>query len=172
MNKGMKRVIVLLATLMASVTIASAQNYMVVNSQKIFQSMEEYNKVMTELEELTEQYQERVDEAYAQIEEMYNAYQQEKSSMTAAVRQTREDAIIANEKKVAEFQEEVFGQGGTLMQQRIEQLKPIQDKVFEAIEKYAEQNGFDLVLDIASNPTILYYKPSADRTEQIINQLK
>ena len=165
----MKRFFILLAALVASITIASAQNYMVVNSQKIFQSMKEYNTAIEELNALSEQYQQKVDEAYAQIEEMYNAYQQERAGMSAAVRQTREDAIITNEKKVAEYQEQIFG---TLMQTRIERLKPIQDKVFEAIEKYAKANGFDLVLDIASNPTILYYTPSADRTEQIINQLK
>ncbi|MBO5902616.1 MAG: OmpH family outer membrane protein [Tidjanibacter sp.] len=169
----MKRFLILLATvLIASASTLSAQNYMVVNSQKIFQSMKEYNNTIEELNALSEQYQQKVDEAYAQIEEMYNAYQQERANMSAAVRQTREDAIISNEKKVAEYQEQVFGTGGTLMQTRIEKLKPIQDKVFEAIEKYAKANGFDLVLDIASNPTILYYTPSADRTEQIINQLK
>lgn len=167
----MKRIIVLFASLLATITVASAQNYMVVNSQKIFESLDDYKSAMTELTELTEQYQQRVDEAYAQIEEMYNAYQQQKATMSATVRQTREDAIISNEKKVAEYQEQIFGSGGTLMQQRIERLKPIQDKVFEVIENYAQANGFDLVLDIASNPTILYYKPSADRTEQIINQL-
>ena len=169
----MKRFFILLATvLVASASSLSAQNYMVVNSQKIFQSMKEYNTAIEELNALSEQYQQKVDEAYAQIEEMYNAYQQERANMSAAVRQTREDAIISNEKKVAEYQEQVFGTGGTLMQTRIKKLKPIQDKVFEAIEKYAKANGFDLVLDIASNPTILYYTPSADRTEQIINQLK
>lgn len=167
----MKRITMLLITLLAGATIASAQNYMVVNSQEIFQSLEEYNTAMQELEDLTELYQQRVDEAYTQIEEMYNAYQQEKAGLSATVRQTREDAIISNEKKVAEYQEEVFGSGGTLMQQRIERLKPIQDKVFEVIESYAKENGFDLVLDISSNPTILYYTPSANRTEQIINQL-
>ena len=169
----MKRFFILLATvLVASASSLAAQNYMVVNSQKIFQSMKEYNTAIEELNALSEQYQQKVDEAYAQIEEMYNAYQQERAGMSATVRQTREDAIITNEKKVAEYQEQIFGTGGTLMQTRIERLKPIQDKVFEAIEKYAKANGFDLVLDIASNPTILYYTPSADRTEQIINQLK
>ncbi len=168
----MKKGVTLIISLLASIAFASAQNYMVVNSQKVFQSLPEYTQAMEELDELSEQYQQRIDEAYAQIEEMYNSYQREKERLSASVRQTREDAIIDNEKKVAEYQEEVFGSGGTLMQTRIERLKPIQDKVFEVIENYAEQNGFDLVLDIAANPTILYYKPSADRTEQIINQLK
>ncbi len=168
----MKKGVTLIISLLASIAFASAQNYMVVNSQKVFQSLPEYTQAMEELNDLSEQYQQRIDEAYAQIEEMYNAYQREKERLSATVRQTREDAIIDNEKKVAEYQEEVFGSGGTLMQTRIERLKPIQDRVFEVIENYAEQNGFDLVLDIAANPTVLYYKPSADRTDQIINQLK
>ena len=66
---------------------------------------------------------------------------------------------------------EVFGENGTLMKKRVELIKPIQTKVFAAIEKYAKEQGFDLVLDKASNASILYYGQAIDHTEKIIEEL-
>ena len=87
-------------------------------------------------------------------------------------RQAREDAIIAREKEVNKYQEQIFGQQGDLMKKRVELIKPIQDKVFGIINKYAQDNGYGLVLDIAASPMVLYYAPSADKTEDIIKLTK
>ena len=103
---------------------------------------------------------------------MYNTYQEGRAYMSDAQRQASENEIIAAEQRITQFEEDIFGQEGEMIKKRIETLKPIQDKVFDVINKYAEENNFDLVLDIASNPTILYYVPSKDKTQQIINLLK
>jgi outer membrane protein len=151
---------------------AFSQNYMVVNTQEIFKSLDSYNKAITELDTLSSQYQQKIDAAYEVLQNMYDSYQNEKASLSESARQTKENDIIKAEQKIANYQEEVFGQNGTMINKRIEMLKPIQDKVFAAINAYAEKNNFELVLDIASNPTILYYLPAKNKTEQIINQLK
>ena len=51
-------------------------------------------------------------------------------------------------------------------------IKPDQKKVFDAIARYASENGFDLVLDATNNPTLLYNAPALDRTEALIQYLK
>ena len=149
-----------------------AQNYMVVNTQEIFKSIDSYNKAVAELDSLNSQYQQRISAAYEKLEDMYSSYQTNSAYMTTAERQTSENNIIEAEQKIAQFEDDVFGQNGEMIKKRIELLKPIQDNVFNVIDKYAKENNFDLVLDIASNPTILYYLPERNKTEQIINQLK
>lgn len=168
----MKKFVLLTVAFTAFVMVGFAQKYMVVDSQKIFQSLPDYKAAIAEIDTLSARYQRNIDAAYQQVEQMYNEYQSQKASMSESTRESRQDVIIDNEKKINKYQEETFGQNGTLMQKRIEIIKPIQDRVFGIVNKYAEANGFDLVIDIASNPTILYYTPSADKTEQIINQLK
>ncbi len=153
-------------------TMAFSQNYMVVNSQEIFQSIDSYNKAVSELDTLAAQYQRRIEAAYDKLDDMYESYQENRNYMSESQRQTSENEIIQAEQKITRFEEEIFGQEGELMKKRVEMLKPIQDKVFDVINNYAEANRFDLVLDIATNPSILYYVPSKNRTEQIINQLK
>ncbi len=167
----MKKILIASAIILATAFGASAQNFMVLNTETVFRSIQEYNDAMTSLEQLGEQYQKQVDDAFAEVEEMFNDYQNQKAYLSQATRTQREDAIINREKEIVQFQESIFGQEGELLRRRVELIKPIQDRVFNSINNYAEANGYQVVLDISSNPTILYYSPSADKTETIINLL-
>ena len=163
----MKRLILIAAFILTAGTLA-AQNYIIVNSEKVFKSVAAYNKAISDLDELAKQYQEQVDAKFAEVEALYNAYMNQKASLSATTRQTRENAILAREKEA----ESLFGNDGALMKKRIEMIEPIQKKVFAAIEAYAKQAGADVVLDSANNPTLLYTNPSVERTQQLIDMLK
>ncbi len=168
----MKKIFALLLGVVAFMGVASAQNYMVVDSEKIFKSIKEYNEAMTQLDNLAQLCQKQVDAKFADIEKLYNSYQQDKSALSAASRALRENEILEKEAEAVKFQESLFGNEGTLMKKRIELIQPIQERVFKAIESYAKSNNFDLVLDIASNATMLYYSTSVNRTEEVIKLVK
>ena len=167
----MKRLILIAAFVLSAGTLA-AQNYIIVNSEKVFKSIDAYNTALSTLDKLAEQYQDLVDAKFAEVETLYNNYMNQKASLTAATRQARENDILAKEKAAQEYQETLFGNDGTLMNKRIEMIEPIQKQVFSAIEAYAKQVGADVVLDSANNPTLLYSNPSVDRTQQVIDVLK
>ena len=167
----MKRLILIAAFVLSAGTLA-AQNYIIVNSEKVFKSIDAYNTALSTLDKLAEQYQDMVDAKFAEVETLYNNDMNQKASLTAATRQTRENDILAKEKAAQEYQETLFGNDGTLMKKRVEMIEPIQKKVFSAIEAYAKQVGADVVLDSANNPTLLYSNPSVDRTQQVIDVLK
>lgn len=168
----MKKLLVTAAMMVLAAGAALAQNYMIVNSETIFKAIDDYNKVVLDIDEQAQAYQKNIDEAYEKIEQQYNDYMEKRASMSQADQQKHEDAIINNEKKVAEYQEKVFGNEGTIAKIRTEKLEPIQKKVFEAIADYAKKNGFDLALDVATNPMVVYYNPELDKTQQIIALLK
>ena len=136
--------------------VASAQNYMVVDSEKIFKSIKEYNNALVQLDNLAQRYQQQVDAKYQQIEAIYNSYQPQKANLSAATRAMRENEILEKESETVKFQESIFGNEGTMMKKRIELIQPIQERVFKAIESFSKQYGYDLVIDISANPTILY----------------
>ena len=167
----MKRLILIAVFVLTTGTLA-AQNYIIVNSEKVFKSIDAYNTALSTLDKLAEQYQDMVDAKFAEVETLYNNYMNQKASLTAATRQTRENDILAKEKAAQEYQETLFGNDGTLMKKRIEMIEPIQKQVFSVIEAYAKQVGADVVLDSANNPTLLYSNPSVDRTQQVIDVLK
>lgn len=167
----MRKISILAALFLMIGIAAQAQNYMVVNSEKIFKSLVEYNDAIKEVDELGEQYQKNIDDAFGKVEQMFNQYQEQKAYLSENTRIKREDIIIENEKTINEYQQKVFGQDGELLKKRVELVKPIQDKVFEQINSYAKENNFEIVLDIASNPMILFYSPSIDKTDTIVDIL-
>ncbi|MBQ3204227.1 MAG: OmpH family outer membrane protein [Alistipes sp.] len=168
----MKKIILMLALTFGLATMASAQNYAVVNSEKVFKSIEAYNDALKQLDTLAEQYQKQVDEKFEAVETLYNTYMERKSSLSAASQKANEDNILQKEQEATEFQESLFGSEGTLMKKRVELIQPIQQKVFKAIEQYAQAKGYDMIIDIAQNATMLYYSPKADKTEDIILLVK
>ena len=164
--------ILALVAMVLSVAAVSAQNYMVVDSEKVFKSLSAYNNALTQIENLSEQYQAKVDAQYQEVERLYNSYIQQRASLSEATRQQREQMILQKEQEAAEYQESLFGTEGELMKKRMELIQPIQQRVFDAIERIATQYGYDLVIDISANPTILYYSAKVDFTQKIINALR
>jgi outer membrane protein len=150
---------------------ASAQNYAVVNSQKIYQSMEDYAEAVEEIDELATAYQNNIDEAYAEVEKMYQNYMIAKTGLTYEQQQAEEKNIIENEQKITTYQQNVFGTDGVLTKKQEELLKPFHEKVANAISSYASSKGYDMVIDIATT-ALPYYSPAIDITEEIIKLLK
>ena len=168
----MRRVILVLVAVLFTAGLASAQNYMVVDSEKVFKSLAEYNTALTQIENLSKSYQEAVDAKFQEVEQLYNAYMQQRASLSAYTRQQYEQQILDLEAKATEYQESLFGTDGELMKRRMELIQPIQNRVFTAIENFSKQYGFDLVIDIAANPTVLYYSEKVNYTQRIIESLK
>ena len=168
----MRRFILVLALVLGLSFAASAQNYALVNSEKIFKSIESYNTAISELDKMAQEYQAEVDEKFKAVENLYNAYMQRKSQLSEASQAANEENIIKKEQEATEFQESIFGTDGELMKKRLELIQPIQKLVFSTIEEYAKAKGYVMVIDISQNATMLYYSPKADHTEAIIAELK
>lgn len=168
----MKRLILTLALMLGMTAMASAQNYAVVNSEKIFKSIEQYNQALTQLDEMANEYQTKVDAKFEEVEKIYNAYMARRAELSAASQQANEENILKLEQEAQKYQESIFGTQGELMKKRLELIQPIQKRVFEAIEKYAKEKGYDMIIDISQNATMLYYSERADHTDEIIAILK
>ena len=115
----MKRTILTLLFALATLGIASAQKYCVIDSEKVFKSLEEYNNAMTKLDELGKAYQAEVDNKYKSIESLYNSYMQQKEALSASTRASIEQQILQKEEAAQKYQQDMFGDNGELMKKRI-----------------------------------------------------
>lgn len=168
----MKRVIFSILAMMLTVGAVSAQNYMVVDSEKVFKSIESYNDALAQVEKLSADYQKSVDEKFSAVETMYNNYMKQRAALSEQQRAQYEQQILSKEAEATKYQESLFGADGKLMKMRVELIQPIQKRVFETLESFAQQHGYDLIIDISANPTVLYYSEKVDFTERIIEALK
>ena len=168
----MRRVILAIVAVLFTAGVASAQNYMVVDSEKVFKSLKEYNDALEQIEQLSQRYQQEVDKKFAEVERLYNNYMVQRAALSENARQSREREILALEAEATKFQESLFGTEGEIMKRRMELIQPIQKKVFDTIDSYAKQKGYDMIIDVAQNATMLYYSAKADKTTELIAILK
>ena len=126
----MRRFILVLTLMLGLSSVVSAQNYALVNSEKIFKSVESYNAAISELDKMAQEYQTEVDEKFKAVENLYNAYMQRKSQLSEASQAANEENILKKEQEATEYQESIFGTDGVLMKKRLELIQPIQKLVF------------------------------------------
>ena len=167
----MKKSIILLLASVAVCWGAAAQNFAVVNSQKIYESMEDYAAAVAQLDELATSYQKNIDEAFKKLEEMYNNYMVAKDGLSYEDQQSREQAIIDNETKITKYQQSVFGADGIIAKKQEELITPFQEKVENAMDNYAKANGIDILIDVATT-SVPYYSEKVDVTDAIIKTIK
>ncbi len=153
-------------------TCVMAQSVIVVDSEKIFKSLADYNSALEQVELLSKSYQAQVDAKFDAVEQSFNNYVAMKNSHSTTQRAAVEASILEQEKAATEFQQTYFANDGVIMKKRLEMIAPIQERVFAVITAYAESKGADVVLDEASNPSILYTSKKVDHTQNIITLLK
>lgn len=164
-----KIVFVLLFLGMAS--IANAQRYCVIDSKYILEKLVDYKDAQTRLDQASQNWQQEIDAKMQEVDKLYKSYQAERAMLSDDMRKKREDEIVAKEKLAKDLQKQRFGYEGDLYKQRQILVKPIQDKVYNAIQKYAGVKGYDLVLDKAGGVTIFFADPKLDKSEEILKSL-
>lgn len=148
-----------------------AQKYAYIDSEYILSNMPDYIEAQAELDRIAAEWQKEIEGQFRSIDSMYKKYQVEAITLPEKMKKQREEAIINAEKEAKDLQKKRFGKDGDLFKKREELVKPIQDRVFTAIDEYAKDRGYAFVFDTAGSMTIIYADPKWDINEQIMNKL-
>ena len=167
----MKRIIGLIVLVAALSLSSQAQKFGYVDTQYILSKMDEYTAAKQEIDQLSQKWQKELETMYANIEKMYKDYQAEEVLLPDDIKKQRQEDIMAAERKAKEYKEKKFGYDGELYKVQDEKIKPIQDKVYDAVEKVAVERRLDIILDKAANSGILYSTAAFDRTDDVIVKL-
>lgn len=167
----MKRIVLSAVCVLLVTFTANAQRYCVIDSKYILDKMVEYKDAQTKIDKLSEDWQKDIDNRMQEVDRMYKAYQAERAMLSEEMRKKREDEIIAKEKAVKDLQKQRFGYEGELFRERQKLIKPVQDKVFNAVQKYATSRAYDMVLDKAGGVTLFYADPKIDKSDDILKTL-
>jgi Skp family chaperone for outer membrane proteins len=81
------------------------------------------------------------------------------------------DEIKDKEKELRDFRNQKFGYEGELFKKRQELIKPIQDKVYIAIQKLAIERSYDFILDKSEGITVIFADPKLDRSDEVLKFL-
>ncbi len=167
-----KQFILSLSIILLAGISAQAQRFAYVDVETIMESIAEYQEAQKQLDELAAKWRQEIAVEYDKIKGMYNRYQAEQVLLSDEARREREEEIMEMERKVREMQKEKFGPEGELFQKRKELVQPIQDRVYAAIEDYANERGYDFILDKSTMVGLIFANPSYDKTNDILERLR
>lgn len=167
----MKKIVLVIAFVVVTVSTTFAQNFAYVNSEYILKHIPEYTAAQKQLDDLSQKWQQEVDLQYAGIEKLYKAYQNDQALLNEEMRRRREDEIVKKEKEVKDYQKQKFGFEGELFKQRQQLIQPIQQRVSKAIQDLAQAQGIDIILNKGEEVTFLYANPKLDKSNDVITKL-
>ena len=163
----MKKILLLLAISFSTLSI-QAQKFAYVDTDYILNKIPDFKQAQDKLDALSEDWQKEIENKYADVEQMYRAYQQEQVLLTDAMKEKREDAIIKKETDAKNLQKKYFGTEGNLYLKRQELIKPIQDKIYDAIQQLAADNKYAIVFDSSSDLIMLYKNNNYDKSDKVL----
>jgi len=149
----------------------SAQKYAYIDSDYILKNVPEYQDAQNQMDDLSEKWQKEIEAKFIEIDALYKKYQADVVLLPADMKKKREDEIINFEKEVKQFQQEKFGADGALFQKRQELIKPIQDKIYNALEEIAKSKNYSFVFDKANGASIMYANPKFDISDDVLDEL-
>jgi outer membrane protein len=167
----MKKIFFTVALFFATIISGNAQKYAYVDTQYILDNMQEYKDAQAEIDQLSIDWQKELEKKFSDIDKMYKQFQVDAVLLPEDTKKKREEEIIKTEKEAKDLQKKRFGKDGDLFKKRQELIKPIQDKVFNAISEYAREKNYSFVFDKSGALTIVYADSKLDISDEVLQKL-
>ena len=166
----MKRICIIFLALFSFVT-GYGQKFGYVDTNYVLSKMPEYKEAQQEIDKLSSGWQEEIQEMSGEIEGMYNELQAEEVLLTAEMKKDRMAEIERKENELKDYQKKIFGFEGLFFLKKKELVKPVQDKIFDAIEKVCKDQRLAIMFDKAGDLVMIYTDPRHDYTDYVLEEL-
>lgn len=169
---GIFRICTMVIVILTCFTLqANAQKFAYVDSKYILSHIPEYQQAQAEINKLSKQWQKEIEAKYETIEQLEKSYQAEKILLTDEMRKKREEELEQKRAEAKELQKKKFGVDGELFKKREELIKPIQDRIYEAIQEVATAGSYMVVFDKANHSNMLYTNPKQDASDKVLKKM-
>lgn len=167
----MKKSLIILAAIFSLSFMANAQKFAFVDTEYILENIGEYRDAQEMLDNLSIEWQKEIEAKFAEIDKLYKDFQSQAVLLPEDMKKKKQDEIIAKEKEAKDLQKKRFGKDGDLFKKRQELIKPIQDKVYDAVEDIANAGGYAMILDKSGSVTVLYANVKYDKSDEVLEKL-
>ena len=160
-----------LALLLTAGMAGFSQKYAIIDTRYILDRMPDYKQAQKQLDEVAADWQKEIDTKQGDLDKMYKDFEAEQVMLSEELRKKREDQLFMKEKELRDLQRKRFGFEGDLFKKRQELVKPVQDKVYNAIQKMAVARSYDFILDKSEGITVIFADPKLDKSEDVLREL-
>lgn len=166
----MKKILMMFAMLAVAFT-ASAQKFALVDMEYILKNIPAYERANEQLTQVAKKWQAEVDALNTEAQTMYKNYQNEVVFLSQEQKKERQEAIMNKEKEASELKRKYFGPEGELFKKRTSLMTPIQEEIYNAVKDIADLRGYSLILDRASDTSIIFGSPKIDISNEVLSKL-
>jgi outer membrane protein len=163
---------VICALILFAGSAISQQKIGYVDSKVILETLQDARDAQTNLDNFVQKWKLELQGLNDSLAFMKDDYDKKKLILTEKIKQQKEEEIKLQEKKVTEFKQNKFGENGEYFQKQNELMKPVQDRVFKAIQDVAKEGGYDFVIDRSTQLMLLYMNDKYDLTQKVIRKLE
>lgn len=167
----MKKIGIILFSCFLISTASHAQRYAVIDTKYILDKVPEYKDAQKKLDDFSAQWQQEIDKKSADLDRMYKEYDAEQVMLSDDLKKKREDELFNADKALKDLQRKRFGYEGDLFKKRQELIKPIQDRVYNAVQKLAVSKLYDFILDKSEGITVIFADPKLDKSDDVLKEL-
>ena len=167
----MKQILAAAFVILCMALTTQAQRYAIIDTKYILDKIPDYKEAQKSLDAVSEQWQKEIDQKQSELDRMYRNFEAEQVMLSDDLKKKREDELFMREKELRDLQRKRFGYEGDLFKKRQELVKPIQDRLYTAIQKIAVNRQFDFILDKSEGITVIFADPKLDRSEDVLREL-
>ncbi len=167
----MKKTLLFAVLFSLAATFSFAQKFAYIDSEFILENIPEYSDAKNEIDDLSMQWQKEIETKFAEIEQLYKNFRAEAVLLPENIKTKREEEIINKEKEAKDLQRQRFGSDGELFKRRQELIRPIQEKIYSAIESIAASDNYAIIFDKAGSVSMMYSNPRYDISEEVLDKL-
>ena len=142
-----------------------------VNTDFILSQMTEYQDALNEINTISKSWENEINDMYKLTEKKEIYLKAEKILLTEEMYNEKRKTIDDEWDEIKNYQQKIFGVEGLFFLKKKELIEPIQDIVFESIERVAKKNRLQIVFDKSSGPVLLYTNPIHDYTDYVLEDL-
>jgi outer membrane protein len=133
--------------------------------------MPEYKEAKDRLDKLSERWTKEIDERYVVLNQKKDLFLREEVLLPTEEKEKRLAELQKLETDIVELQKNRFGVGGEYFQKRQELIKPIQDKVFDAMQKTASKKNYSFIFDKANQSNLIYADKKSDLSDEVMKEM-
>ncbi|MCD6250325.1 MAG: OmpH family outer membrane protein [candidate division Zixibacteria bacterium] len=141
-----------------------------INDEQIKESYPEWVRAQEQMEIEMKAWDDEATTKQAELEELVTEYEKQKLILSDEKKREREAAIRAKKEGLDAYTRQVYGPGGTAERKQMDLISPLLERVNNAIQLVAEENGFDVIFTLQSG--LGYIKPTLDVTDKVLNKLE
>jgi outer membrane protein len=142
------------------------------SSEAIMKLLPDAQDAQKQLDQLVADWQQQLNKMQEDWKKKFDEYDKRKLIMTEQRRAETERELRDLDQKIADFRNQKFGQNGELFNKQNELMKPVQDRVFKAVQDVAKEEGYDYIFDKSGDILLMYANEKYDLTQKIFEKLK